>query len=239
MAYTSGISRERSRRRRRSMRRLSVWLLVAAGLGALGYSAYQTGTVLAESRVTELERKVGDLTTQLAGARGESARFQTSLGSAEQSILALQRRYNSEVPTGDLADLFVIVRERLSQGVPTQRLAQVLRDAGPTRPCDTGATHKRFAIQLAGRETEEPALLLDGLVQVSATTSGINAEALRSAAVTVALAWAKEPLKLTGLPVRQDIAINNAMLRLTVDASEVPRYAVATLSTCGKAIPKG
>ena len=47
-------------------------------------------------------------------------------------------------------------------------------------------------------------------------------------------AWAAEPLKLTGLPAKQDIAINNAVLHLTVEASDLAGYATASLSVCGK-----
>jgi hypothetical protein len=51
----------------------------------------------------------------------------------------------------------------------------------------------------------------------------------------VARAWASEPLKLTGLPAKQDVAINNIVLHLTVEPSELAGYAYATLTVCGKA----
>lgn len=75
MAYTSGPRRERSRRRRRLMWRASMWLLVAAVFVALGYTAYQTGSVLAASKVTELTGRVTDLTAQLDTSRAETGRL--------------------------------------------------------------------------------------------------------------------------------------------------------------------
>jgi len=216
------------------MWRASICLLVAAGFVGLGYSAYRTGTMLAESRVTELARRVSALTAQLDGSRGENASLQSSLADAKQSNLDLQSRYDRDVPKGELADLFGIARERLGQGLSAERLAQVMRDATATRACDTRVTRKRFAIQQGGRTPDDTASLLDGLVQVSASVPSGNSDPVRSAAITVALAWASEPLKMTGLPARRDIIINNVVLHLAVEVSDVSGYAVATLSTCGK-----
>ena len=234
MVYTSGIRRERSRRRKQLIWRMSVGLFVAAGLLFLGYSAYQTGAILAQSRVTELARDVSDLTAQRDTARAETAGLQSSLAEAKRSNLELQNRYDADVPKGEIAAVVAIARERLGQGLPAQRLAQAMRDAAATRACEAGGTRRRFAVQPAGRAPAETASLLDGLVQVSATIPSANADPARSAAVAVTLARATEPLKMTGLPARQDITINNLVLHLTVEASEVSGYAVATLSTCSK-----
>lgn len=233
MAYRSGISRERSRKRRQLLWRATIWLAVAGVLGALGWSAYQTGSLLAESRVMELDRRVRDLSAQLDGTRSDNLRLQSALAEARQSNVALQSRYDSDVPKGEPAELFGITRDRLAQGVTAARLAQVLREAGPARPCETRVTRKRFGITV-GRAAEDAASLLDGLVQVSVSIPAAGGDAARTAAVTVARAWAAEPLKLTGLPAKQDIAINNAVLHLTVEASDLAGYATASLSVCGK-----
>lgn len=234
MAYGSRVRRERSLRRRRLMWRVSIWLLMAVGLVGLGYSAYQTGTVLAASRVTELSRRVSDLTTQLGASRTENEHLQSSVAEAKQAVLTIQSRYDTDIPKGELADLLGIARQRLSQGVPAPRLRQVLQDTTATRVCDTRLTRKRFAFQAGKPTPEDTASLLDGLVQVSATFSSATTDSLRTAGVTVEQAWASEPTKLTGLPARQDIIINNLVLRLVVEASGVPGYAMVALSTCGK-----
>ena len=52
-----------------------MWLLVAAVFVALGYTAYQTGSVLAASKVTELTGRVTDLTAQLDTSRAETGRL--------------------------------------------------------------------------------------------------------------------------------------------------------------------
>jgi hypothetical protein len=234
MATRSRLRRERSLRRRHLIWRAAIPLLAAAGLVGLGYSAYQTGTLLAESRVTELNRQLNDLTSQLTVSRNDNEHLQSSVAEEKQARLILQSRYDKDVPTGDLADMFAIIRERLSQGVPAPRLQQVLREANATRVCDTRSVRRRFEIQNGKRTPEDTATLLDGLVQLTATTTSGTTESLRTAAVTVKQAWTGEPVKLTGLPARQDIVINNLVLHLVVEASPVPGYAAVTLSTCGK-----
>ncbi len=233
MAFTSKISRDRSRRRRQFLGRASLWLLAIGVLGGLGYSAYQTGTMLAESRVGELERNLVSLTAQLETANQEKARGLVGLAEARQASQTLQTRYDADVPKGDLADLLAAVRGRLAQNVPAARLAQVVQDATATRSCDTRTTRKRFAIVPAGRPSEEVSLL-DGLIQVSASAPPGATENAKGATVLIARAWVAEPLKLTGLPARQDIAVNNLVMRLTVEPSDVAGFAVATLSGCGK-----
>ncbi len=234
MPYTSGFRRERSRRRRQFLRRTASWLLGLAVLVGLGYSAYQTGTILAESRVTDLAGRVNELTAQLDGTRRENSDLQASLADAKKAVVEQQGRYDRDVPKGDAADLLRIAMERLGRGVRVDRLAQALRDARETRACDARTVRKRFAIQQGPKQPDDTAALLDGMIQVTVGMPGGSSD-LSKAAVTVAMPWANEPLKMTGLPARQDIVINNLLLHLAVEASDLPGYAAATLSVCGKA----
>jgi len=234
MAYGSRIRRERSLRRRRVLWRSAFPLLIALGLFGLGYSAYQSGTMLAQARVSQLTRRIDDLSGQLAKSHSDNELLQSSLTGAEHAIQDAKSRYEADVPKGELADLVRIARDRLAQGVPTSRLAEVLRDASGKRACETRVIRKRFEIQTGKRTADDTAALLDGLVQVTAATANAAADPARSAVVTLDQAWSSEPVKLTGLPAHQDIIINNLTLHLVVEASPLSGYAVATLSTCGK-----
>ncbi len=231
MAYTSKFSRDRSRRRRQAMWRGTLWLLGAAVLGGLGYSAYQTGTLLAEARVRELDARLVELSGRLDAGNGEAARLRVTLAEARQAVATLQARYEADVPKGEPAEIYAAAKERLAQGVPPARLTQVLREAAVAKPCDARVIRKRFALQQAVRNSEDTAQLLEGLIQVSAAPGGTDVA--KTTVVTITRAWAAEPVKLTGLPARQDIAINNAVLRLTVEAADVAGYANASLSVCG------
>ncbi|MCX7380172.1 MAG: hypothetical protein NT133_01865 [Alphaproteobacteria bacterium] len=234
MAYTSKFSRDRSRRRRQTLWRSTLWLLGAAALIGLGYSAYQTGTLLAEARVREIDGRLAEQTARLEAGSTDAARMRVTLAEARQAVVTLQSRYDADVPKGEPAEIYAVARERLAQGVPAARIVQVLRDAAVAKPCDTRVVRKRFALQQATRNAEDTAQLLEGLIQVSASMPGSGADAARTAVVTVTRAWVAEPLRLTGLPARQDIAINNTLLRLSVEAAEVAGYATASLSVCGK-----
>jgi hypothetical protein len=230
MAIRSAFQRERSRRRRRFLGRSVLFLCAVGLLVGLAYSAYQTGTELALLRVKDLETRADTLTKDLAAANLDAARLRSELANARQANAALQRRYEADVPAGDAASLYKLVQERLAQSLPAARLAQVLRDTAATRPCEARIIRRRFAIQQGSTRTEDPASLLEGLVVVTA-----SGDAAKTTLVQIRTAWLDEPIKLTGLPARQDIVINNVVLHLTVEPSDVAGFASASLSVCGKA----
>ena len=234
MAYGKRISRERSRRRRQILLRVAMFVLIAGGLVGLGYSAYQTGTVLAQSQVTALSSKVTDLTNQLGASRTENEHLQSNLAETQRANLALQNRYDRDVPTDEMAGLLSIARQRVSQGVPAPRLGQALREAAVTRVCDTRFVRKRFAFQVGRSTPEDAATLLDGLIQISATIPSAAADPVRTAAIVIEQTWSSEVTKLTGLPARQDIIVNNLLLHLVVEASPMPGFGMVSLSVCGK-----
>ena len=232
MAYGSRIRRERSQRRRRLLWRATLPLLIAVALVVLGYSAYQSGTILAEARVRELSRRIDDLSGQLASSRAGNELLQAEVAEAKRAVQDVQSRYDNDVPKGELADLVGVARDRLARGVPAPRLAQVLRDASAARACDTRAARKRFEVTTGKRTPDDTASLLDGLVQVTAALPS-GGDPARTV-VTIDPAWASEPLKLTGLPTHQDIVVNNLTLHIVVEPSPLAGYAMVTLSTCGR-----
>jgi hypothetical protein len=122
----------------------------------------------------------------------------------------------------------------LSAGVPEDRIAQVLREASATRPCEGQVIRKRFVIPPAGQGAGEPVTLLDGLIQVSATGPAGPEDPNKSTQITISQAWAPQPIKLTGLPVQQTIAINNLELKLLVEPSGLRGYGAVSLTVCGK-----
>ena len=230
MSFRSGISRERARKRRRFMGRVAVVLAVVGGLVVLGYTAYETGSELARLRVVELEKRTTELMQQVDDANGARARTQATLGEVQQSLDRLQKRYNNDVPAGPAAELFALIQGRISAGVPAARMTQVVRETAALRPCETRTVRKRFAIQAAGSRTPETVSMLEGLLQVSAMAGNDS----KAVTVTVSPMWSDEPIVMTGLPARHDIVVNNAVLKLSVEASDLAGYASVILSTCGK-----
>ncbi len=234
MAYRSGLSRERGRRRRRVLWRGMLWLAVAAVLGAIGYSSYRTGSTLARLEVTTAEENVARLTAELGNLRSENDRLRTDLAQTRQNADTLRRRYDADVPKGGLAEVLGLARDRLAAGVPQDRIAQVLREAEAMQPCESRVSRKRFAMQTTGQGPDQVVSLLDGLIQVTVSVPAGAEDPTKAATVTITRAWASQPIKATGLPVRQSIAINNVELKLTVEVSEMRGYGAVSLSTCGK-----
>jgi cell division protein FtsB len=228
------MSRERTRRRWRMIWRGVLALVAAAVFAGIGYSSYRAGSLLARLDVTALQADVDRLTGDLQTLRAENARLQGDLAQTRQTADALRRRYDTDVPSGGLAALVDLVRQRLRDGLPQDRIAHVLREAASMRSCDGPAIRKRFAIQPAGpTATDDGVTLLDGLIRVTATAPAAAAEPAKAATVTILRGWSAEPIRLTGLPARQAITINNAELQLVVETSNVPGYAAVSLSTCG------
>ncbi len=232
MAYGSRFRRERSLRRRRLLWRVTLPVLIGFGLFGLGYSAYQSGTMLAEARVRELSRRIDDLSSQLSASHADNEGLQSGVADAKRALQELQGRYDKDVPSGELADLVAAARGRLAQGLPAARLAQVLREASATHDCNTHATRKRFEITTGKHTADDAAAFLEGLLQVTAATT--NAADPARTVVTVDPVWASEPLKLTGMPAHQNLVVNNLVLHLDVEASPLAGYATVTLSTCGR-----
>lgn len=234
MAYRSGFSRQRSRRRRQLLTRAALWLGVAVIFAGIGYSSYRTGALLARMEVSGLEEEIRRLTSQVEGLRVENDRLRVDLSQVRQSADGMRRRYDADVPSGPLASLVSLMRERLAAGVREDRVAQILREAENTRPCEGRFIRKRFAIHVPGQGPEEAVTLLEGLIQVSASAPNTSEDPAKSAIVTISRAWAAQPLKVNGMPVRQSIPLNNAELRLSVEASELRGYGTATLTLCGR-----
>ncbi len=234
MVSQSSFSRQRARQRRRLLGRAILWLGVAAVFAGIGYSSYHSGTLLARMEVSGLEDDIRRLSSQVEGLRVENDRLRLDLSQVRQAADGMKRRYDSDVPSGAMATLVSLMRERLAAGVREDRMAQVLREAENMRPCEGRFIRKRFAINIAGQGAEEPITLLEGLIQVSASAPASADDPAKAATVTISRAWASQPTKVTGMPVRQSIPLNNAELRLVVEASELRGYGTATLSLCGR-----
>jgi|GEM_PF-2119799 len=234
MAYQNRFARERKRRRAKFIGLIGMGMLVIGGLAGLGYAAWLTGSELADVRTRSVESENGKLAAERDAARAEAARANAAAGTLRQDNAAIQKRYDTEVPTGSMAEIYALVRQRLSSGVDQARLTALLRDAGPLQPCESRVLRKRHPIQVAPKDASDMAVFLDGLIGVAVAIPSAGAAPKQTATVTVVTAWTEEPVKLTGLPVRRDIVINNAVLHLAVDVSDVAGFASVALSVCGK-----
>ena len=115
MAYQNRFARERKRQRARFITRVSLAALVIAGLGGLGYAAWLAGSELALLRAGDLESANAQLTRERDAARAEAARAEAALTAARQDKAVLQKRYDAEVPSGAMAELYGLLQQRLKK----------------------------------------------------------------------------------------------------------------------------
>jgi cell division protein FtsB len=232
MSIGSRRSRERRRRTGQIVLRLAKWLLALAIFVGLGYWSYQSGLDLARSEVTVLERRLETLSAEARATYARNTQLEGELRQSREDNAALQRRYDRDVPRGDAAALFALAQGRIAAGVPRERAAQLLRDAGPVRACEGRGSSRRFAVAYGPRVPDNAGIeLLDGLVRVVVSAANQTDDLTRAATVVVTVTG-QEPVTLTGLPQRHTVTLGNAELTLNV-SSEIRGFATVALSTCG------
>jgi hypothetical protein len=234
MAIRSSASRDRARRRRQFLFRITLWLLAAGVFVALGYSSYRTGSVLAEREVIAQRAEINHLQAELEADKSTKEQVRTDLAQARQATIVLQQRYDADVPKGGLAALVTILRQKQGTGIKDERIAHVLSEIDAPHPCSEKVTRRRLPITTKAPGPDDIVSFLDGLVQVSALMPVGTDDLTKAATVTISRAWAAEPIKVTGLPVQQVITIYNTELKLLVEPSDLRGFAQASLSLCGR-----
>ncbi len=189
---------------------------------------------MAEREVAAQRAEIERLRVQVDAEKLTDERLHAELVRAQQATIALQQRYDADVPSSGLAALVTILRQKQGAGIEDDRIARVLREIDAPRPCGDRVARPRLPITTKAQEPEDTVSFFDGLIQVSASMPEGGDGTVKAAVVTISRAWAAQPIKVTGLPVRQVITIYNTDLKLVVEASDLRGYAVASLSTCGK-----
>jgi hypothetical protein len=234
MAYRSGISRERSRRRRRLLGRAVLVLAGVAVFVGIGYSAFLSGSKLAMLQVADLKAEIARQAQQLQDGAAETGRLQASLTQAQDATGQLRRRYETDVPSGPLAGLVQLLKDKMAAGQPPERIAKVLGELAAAPPCVERVTRKRAEIQTGAQNPDSTVTFMDGLLQVSVAMRGDSADPAKATTVTIGRAWAAQPITATGLPLRQTITVNGVDTTLTVEPADLRGYAAVTFSTCAK-----
>jgi len=239
---TLGLQETRNRRKRARRWAVLKWLLVLAAVGAVFYFVYETARQLARIEVERLESRVSELQTQLDQAGQQQSELRAELEETRQSLQEWQQRYRAEVPEGEPAELLDLVRARLDDGVPPDRLAFVIRKASDERECTAGPITKRFIVQTplstgAGGSVG----FADGRITVSANgQSATNAqgqpEAWYDPAQTVTASFARlggDSETVEGnLPLHHSVVIGDSEHRFTISEGENRAFAQVTWERC-------
>ena len=139
---------EHERRRRRRV--VWAWIRAAIALAILGITgifSYQFGVEQTNSHEHQLRADAERLSAQNIQLTTMLARTQRQLIDAEAKTVDLERRYEQNIPSGDVAHLVGQVREQLATGVPIARLSLLLANAAVKPRCDPIET-KRIVVQV-------------------------------------------------------------------------------------------
>lgn len=142
-----GLHESRWRRRRTLRWRVIKALLVLALLLAAGLFAYETGSMLAQMPVRDLEQQVARLNQDIEALRQANAQLDATAKAAKESEAAWQQRYEADAPMGESKELFNLLRDRMAAGVEARRLAFVIGATSNGRTCGDGAATKRFMVK--------------------------------------------------------------------------------------------
>jgi len=123
------------------------WLLVLIFLGGAGAFAYATGSKLAQLEVEELEDQVAELKATRGELKAEKTDLKRKLENTNEELAAWKKRYKQNVPQGKPAELFSLMKRRLSNGVDAERLTFVIQQAQSEASCDAGPETRRFIVQ--------------------------------------------------------------------------------------------
>jgi hypothetical protein len=234
MRYTTIRSRERTRRRNALLLRLAKYVILIVAIIGIGYSSYESGLWLAERKVVGLREELAATTRKLEDTERARDEAQARLAKANDEIRAGQRKYDTDVPTGAPADLLKLAKERLAAGLSAERLADAMRSAQASAPCEGRPLTRRFALRTGTQAVpEDTTSFFDGFINLQASIQP-GEDANRGVSVVFTRPNAP-PVTATGkLPLRQSIFLDNSELRFTIAASDLRGYVTATVNACGR-----
>jgi len=223
---TFGLSDPARRRRRRLWGRVARFLFLLACLLVVAVFSYRVG-------VERAQEDVGGLRTRIAALAGTNARLarERDQAVAERAAAlarakAVQARYDREVPTGPSKALVALLKRRLAEGVPAERLGFVIGAATAEAKCDADTVTKRFIVQTPLYNGPNGAVSFgDNAITVtgegeSARDAGGNPEAWYDPAAPVTLHFIHvggEAMSVNGkLPLHHSVVLGDTEYRFTV-----------------------
>ncbi len=214
---TLGLYEERAKRRRQRRWVTVKWLIAVGAVAAAAVFAYESGRSLAQRDVDALSLRIAELEASLEQAETEKAALQARQSQAERDLTEAQQRYQQDVPTGELAELFELLRRKRVEGVTPERLGFLLEAARNDRECDDAPRQKRFVLKTPLYDGGNDSVgFFEGLITVtgegaSATDEAGKAEAWFDPAQSVTLRFielgGKETLVEGVLPLTKSIVI--------------------------------
>jgi hypothetical protein len=234
--------RTRARRRNRFIFGTIKWSFLLTVFVAIGFYAYEAGTMLAQQDAIELRERVAALTDEVATLQRDKSRLAGELAEVTRREADLKQRYAADVPTGTISDLVRLARDKLSEGVDPKRLASVINLVQNSRSCDGKPVTKRFLVRVGSQQiANDTVSFADRTITVSAegqpATDGTgNQEGWYDPAKPLTLHITQIGGKTTTaegtLPLHHSVVVNDMEHRFVVTAGDSRGFANVTSDSC-------
>ena len=234
----------RFERRRRDRLRMAMLRLIAYAtvIGAISYWAYSMGGEHADQRARTLSQQMTALKEESEALRTEADAAVAARAAAVERAAQYQRRYEAEVPEGEVRDIMESVRARIADGIAPARISHVVAAVENESSCEAEVTSRRFIIQTpisngsnATVSFADNAIVVSG-TGVSARDGAGNAEAWFDAAQPIALDFTQpggQASQAQGtLPLYHSVVIDDRDHRFTVQATDTRGFVTVTEQVC-------
>ena len=208
-----------------------VWTVAILVIFAIGVYAYRTGTALAMRQTEELRAEVSALTEEVAALEQTNAGLQNALEGQQARNLDLLEEYRNAVPDEQSSEILALVRGKLEEGIPAERLSEIVVAAAVEWDCAPDPLTRRFVVQTPTTAGANAAVsFADGTLVVT----GVGVSAADAQGRPHAWYNPEEPVTLTFtpidgeatsvagvLPLRHSVVIGDVIYRFSALPGEV------------------
>jgi hypothetical protein len=230
MTLSGGHYGGRRRNRAPVTRNVLAWTAALVVISAAGLYAYRTGTALAMRQTEDLRAQVSALTEEVAGLEQTNAGLQNALEGQQARNLSLLEQYRTDVPDEESQEILRLVRGKLAEGVPAQRLSEIVEAAAAEWECASESLTRRFVVQTPTTSGSNAAVsFAEGTLIVTGTgISELDAQgrplAWYNPAEPISLSFTPidgEPTNISGLlPLQHSMVIGESIYRFSALAGE-------------------
>lgn len=144
MRNFSTLGRMRRQRRRRLYARAALGFGALFLLGLFAVSGYQVGLSQKRVEVERLEATLDEVRTTNLRLMEQAAAAAEREARMSERVVEVEDAYARDVPGGELRRLLNVVKAKMAAGVPPERLALILDQAGKERDCESRTETKRL-----------------------------------------------------------------------------------------------
>lgn len=237
--YHTRLDRKRSSRWRMAMFRLVIYAAVA---GAISYWAYNMGGERYANRNRALEQQMTVLEDENRRLRDETDAAVAARAAAVDRASSFQRRYEQEVPQGEVREIMDLVRDRLEEGVEAERIAFVVSAAQNETRCAPEITSRRFIVQTeltqganASVSFADRAITVTGKGEAALDSNGNLAgwfDRAKPVSINFALPGGDTTIVEGVLPLHHAVVLGDKAHRFTITAGDDRGFVMVSEQVC-------